>query len=268
MGGSNTQSRQLNQSPDSIRTDGTTKGSGFLGGIKRLDDPSKVSSELSIGVDWGSGEKLIPQMVPTLDDNEIKYLLSTSADKIKTENPDLNKSITQKAVRFAKEREALGLPYFAQENESPKQKTESIYGYPIRKPYQSESDFFKNRPEVAGMATEDKAITLNPYSKNTPAQQNLVAQNEAIRQYLKENKVSPSFNLTPEQETEFSKTEYGKSKDKNPLKHSIIARILTGDPSAVNPTQEQINQANSIKQKLESLTKKPASSYDVINAEL
>jgi hypothetical protein len=52
------------------------------------------------------------------------------------------------------------------------------------------------------------------------------------------------------------------------LKHSIIARILTGDPSAVNPTQEQINQANSIKQKLESLTMKPTSSYDVINAEL
>lgn len=150
----------------------------------------------------------------------------------------------------------------------PKQKPESIYGYPIRKPYQSESDFFKNRPEVAGMATEDNAITLNPYSKNTPAQQNLVAQNEAIRQYLKENKVSPSFNLTPEQEAQFAKTEYGQSKDKNPLKHSIIARILTGDPSAGNTTQEQINQANLIKQKLDSLTKKPTSSYDVINAEL
>jgi hypothetical protein len=128
MGGANTQSSQSNQHPDSIRTDGTVKGSGFLGGIKRIDDPSKVSSELSIGVDWGSGEKLIPQMVPTLDDNEINYLLSTSEDKIKTENPDLNKSITQKAVRFAREREALGLPYFAQENESPKQKTNTMGG--------------------------------------------------------------------------------------------------------------------------------------------
>ena len=128
MGGANTQSPQSNQHPDSIRTDGTVKGSGFLGGIKRIDDPSKVSSELSIGVDWGSGEKLIPQMVPTLDDNEINYLLSTSEDKIKTQNPDLNKSITQKAVRFAREREALGLPYFAQENESPKQKTNTMGG--------------------------------------------------------------------------------------------------------------------------------------------
>ena len=56
---------------NTTRGDGTQKGSGFLGGIKRLDNPDDISSELSIGVDWGSGEKLIPQMVPTLDDNEL-----------------------------------------------------------------------------------------------------------------------------------------------------------------------------------------------------
>ena len=145
-----------------------------------------------------------------------------------------------------------------------KQQTESIYGYPIRKPYEGEADFFKSRPEVAGMATDDNAITLNPYSKNTPEQQKLVAKNEAIRQYLKENKISPAFNLTPEQETAFAETEYGKSKDKTPLKHSIIARILTGDSSAGNATQEQINEAKAIQQKLDSLTKKPQSSYDAI----
>jgi hypothetical protein len=162
MGGSNTQSRQLNQSPDSIRTDGTTKGSGFLGGIKRLDDPSKVSSELSIGVDWGSGEKLIPQMVPTLDDNEINYLLSTSADKIKTENPDLNKSITQKAVRFAKEREALGLPYFAQENESPKQKTNTMGGLNTQSQVQTTKQI--NDRGMSGMTAESDGA--NSYKRS------------------------------------------------------------------------------------------------------
>jgi hypothetical protein len=146
----------------------------------------------------------------------------------------------------------------------PKQQEESIYGYPIRKPYEGEADFFKSRPEVAGMATEDNAITLNPYSKNTPEQQKLVAKNEAIRQYLKENKISPAFNLTPEQETAFAETEYGKSKDKTPLKHTIIARILTGDSSAGNATQEQMNEAKAIQQKLDSLIKKPKSSYDAI----
>ena len=126
MGGANTQNQQSNI--NSLRPDGTTKGSGFLGGMKRLDDPSGVSSEISIGVDWGSGEKLIPTMVPTLDNNEIKYLLSTPEDKIFTSNPELGKKIEQKAVRFAKERESQGLPFFAQENESPKQQNNIMGG--------------------------------------------------------------------------------------------------------------------------------------------
>jgi hypothetical protein len=102
-----------------LRPDSTIKGSGFLGAIPRLDNPKDVSTELSIGIDWGSGEKLIPTMVPTLDDNELKYLLSTPADKLNTVNPELNKSITRKAVEFAKERESKKLPFFAQPDESP-----------------------------------------------------------------------------------------------------------------------------------------------------
>jgi hypothetical protein len=125
MGGANTQQQS---NPNSFRPDGTKKGSGFLGGMKRLDDPTGVSSEISIGVDWGSGEKLIPTMVPTLDSNEINYLLSTPEDKIFESNPELGKKIEQKAVRFAKERESQGLPFFAQENESPKQQNNIMGG--------------------------------------------------------------------------------------------------------------------------------------------
>lgn len=105
---------------NNLRPDNTVKGMGFLGAIPRLDNPKDSSTELSIGVDWGSGEKLIPTMVPTLDDNELKYLLSTPADKLNIVNPDLNKSIIRKAVEFAKERESKGLPFFAQPDESPK----------------------------------------------------------------------------------------------------------------------------------------------------
>jgi hypothetical protein len=105
---------------NNLRPDNTVKGMGFLGAIPRLDNPKDSSTELSIGVDWGSGEKLIPTMVPTLDDNELKYLLSTPADKLNSVNPDLNKSITRKAVEFAKERESKKLPFFAQPDESPK----------------------------------------------------------------------------------------------------------------------------------------------------
>jgi hypothetical protein len=105
---------------NNLRPDNTVKGMGFLGAIPRLDNPKDSSTELSIGVDWGTGEKLIPTMVPTLDDNELKYLLSTTADKLNV-NPDLNKSITRKAVEFAKQRESQGLPFFAQEDEVPKE---------------------------------------------------------------------------------------------------------------------------------------------------
>jgi hypothetical protein len=105
---------------NNLRPDNTVKGTGFLGAIPRLDNPKNVSTELSIGIDWGSGEKLIPTMVPTLDDNELKYLLSTPADKLNSVNPDLNKSITRKAVEFVKERESKGLSFFAQPDESPK----------------------------------------------------------------------------------------------------------------------------------------------------
>ena len=104
---------------NNLRPDNTVKGMGFLGSIPRLDNPKDSSTELSIGIDWGSGEKLIPTMVPTLDDNELKYLLSTPADKLNSVNPELNKSITRKAVEFAKERESKKLPFFAQPDESP-----------------------------------------------------------------------------------------------------------------------------------------------------
>ena len=104
---------------NNLRPDNTVKGMGFLGASPRLDNPKDSSTELSIGIDWGSGEKLIPTMVPTLDDNELKYLLSTPADKLNSVNPELNKSITRKAVEFAKERESKKLPFFAQPDESP-----------------------------------------------------------------------------------------------------------------------------------------------------
>jgi hypothetical protein len=128
MGGANTQSQEWKPNPNDLRADGSLKGKGFLGVMSRIDNPKKVSSEISIGVDWGSGEKQIPTIVPTLDNNEIKYLLSTPEDKIFTSNPELGRKIEQKAVRFAREREQKGLPFFAQENEFPKQQTNIMGG--------------------------------------------------------------------------------------------------------------------------------------------
>ena len=83
----------MNFGPDSYRLDGTLKGKGFLGPLKRPD--GKVSTELSIGVGFDGKERLIPSLVPTLDKKEIDYLLKGG----KT-----TKSIRDKAVDHARKR--------------------------------------------------------------------------------------------------------------------------------------------------------------------
>ena len=50
----------------------------------------------------------------------------------------------------------------------------SDYRSKIREPYQSELDFFRTRPEVAGMATEDKRIILNPFNNFNEKQKDYV----------------------------------------------------------------------------------------------
>ena len=107
----------------------------------------------------------------------------------------------------------------------------------MRDPYESELKFFKSRPEVAGMATEDNKIILNPYSKISKEEQQAVANNEAMRLFMKVAKIAPEFELTSEQAKFFKGTEY--EKDPVAARQTILARILSGDPSAKNVTEEQ-----------------------------
>lgn len=248
---------------NNLRPDNTVKGMGFLGAIPRLDNPKNSSTELSIGIDWGTGEKLIPTMVPTLDDKELKYLLSVPEDKLQSVNPELSKSITEKAVRFAREREAQGLPFFATPDESPKESrkiTTSILGYPIVDPDEELLKWFKENPQTSGMqwgagkndspADTPRSIVLNPFSNLSKEQQMAVAKNEAIRNFIDEKQIIPKFNLTPEQEKAFAGTQYGKIEDKTPLKQTLLARILTGDESAGKITPMQKRWADWLKTQL------------------
>jgi hypothetical protein len=126
--------------------------------------------------------------------------------------------------------------------------------YGMREPYEGELKFFRERPEVAGMATEDNKIILNPFSTLSPRELSAVAQNEAIRLYLKQQDAAPNFDLTPEQLKMFKGTEY--EKDSAAAKQSILARILTNDPSAKNATLDQIMQAQMIRDQILSLKKR------------
>ena len=126
--------------------------------------------------------------------------------------------------------------------------------YGIRKPYESEINFFKDRPEVGGMATEDNKIILNPFSTLSPSERSAVAQNEAIRLYMRQNEIAPEFDLTKSQQKMFMGTEY--EKDPVSAKQSILARILSGDPSAKDATLDQTLEAQRLQEQIMQMMKK------------
>jgi hypothetical protein len=62
--------------PVNLRPDGTPKGQGWMGVMKT---PSGGDvTELSVGVNLNGEETLIPLVVPTLDELEVKYLLENA----------------------------------------------------------------------------------------------------------------------------------------------------------------------------------------------
>jgi hypothetical protein len=125
---------------------------------------------------------------------------------------------------------------------------QSVYGYAVRQPYKSEDAFFALNTKVAGMAAEDGRIVLNPYSGLKYEEQLGVAKNEAIRLFMRDNKIDPQFKVTPEQMKAFQGTAYGTNEPA--LRQTLVSRILTNDPSAGNVTDEQRKAAQSIMQQL------------------
>jgi hypothetical protein len=110
-----------------------------------------------------------------------------------------------------------------------------IAGVPFRQPYAGEDAFFKDSPHVAGMATEDNHITLNPYSSLSHDERMAVAQNEAARVWMRRPAWTPNVSLTPEQQRSFAT--YGSPIDQQ---STVIARLISGDPSAGKATPQQL----------------------------
>lgn len=98
---------------DGLRADGTEKGRGFLGELKRPD--GQVSTELSIGVNIDGQEMEIPTLIPTLSKNEVSYLLS---------GKEPTEQIVKKAVAHVRKRLAQGKSPFRAKGE-PVQKPKS-----------------------------------------------------------------------------------------------------------------------------------------------
>lgn len=89
------------------RNDGTKKGSGFFGELKRPD--GGFSTEISIGVDFDGKEREIPSLVPTLTRKEISHLLSGGRP---------TEEIVRKAVDHARLRIGQGKDVFAGRGDS------------------------------------------------------------------------------------------------------------------------------------------------------
>jgi hypothetical protein len=104
-----------------------------------------------------------------------------------------------------------------------------------RKPHPSEDRYFFENPHVGGMAAEDNADILNPYSKLSEEELRAVEMNERARIMMRANKdLRPAFALTPEQMKAFA--QYGSDDDR---RATVAARVMTNDPSAGRPTQDQ-----------------------------
>jgi len=119
-----------------LRADGTKKGPGYLGTLSRPD--KKVSTELSIGVNFDGKETEIPSLVPTLSQKEIDYLLAGGKP---------TSAIVGKAVAHARTRMSAGKsPFAGPEDVMAKTKRKSVANPAANKPNmtRAEIDAFIN----------------------------------------------------------------------------------------------------------------------------
>jgi hypothetical protein len=94
---------------DMTRVDGTKKSSqGWLGPIKN-NVTGQIMTEVSMGIGPEDNQKLIPLLVPTLNQKEIKILQNM---KIEGNIKNIPQSIKDKAIQHAKQREVEGLNVF------------------------------------------------------------------------------------------------------------------------------------------------------------
>ena len=94
------------------------------------------------------------------------------------------------------------------------------------------------------MATEDNKIILNPYSSLNDIEKHQVGLNEGVRLFLRENpNYIGNFGLTKQQKQSLGNY----SNNIDDIRSTILARILTNDPSAGNATIRQKFNANRVR---------------------
>lgn len=194
------------------RMDGTDKSSGWLGEI-RMPDGNTVMTEYSFDMDGREMPSIIPNMHPA----EINYIRETG---------NISDGAYATAISFANKRAKQGMSPF-------------VNGVNSTRPlYEGESKFFRNNPNVAGMASEDNEVLINHFSPLSEKEKNAVFKNESIRRNFNMNGV-PNISLTREQEANLAGTSYSNASNQNRVA-TTLARIMSGDPSGGIPTISQL----------------------------
>jgi hypothetical protein len=96
------------------RADGTAKGQGYFGELKRPD--GGVSTEISVGMQIEGKETEVPLLVPTLTEKEKQYLLNKDPKTLDFKSPEMQ-PILDKAEAHAKRRLRAGKSPFASSRE-------------------------------------------------------------------------------------------------------------------------------------------------------
>ena len=113
------------------------------------------------------------------------------------------------------------------------------------------------------MAAEDGKIILNPYSSLSDTEKMAVAKNEAARLWIRDNKPKINININDAQKKFFAGTEY--AQNPQAMKETIMARIISGDPSA-KADKAQTQAANQLLSQIEKSTAKPTITQSIMSA--
>ena len=105
--------------------------------------------------------------------------------------------------------------------------------FPERDPTRSERQFFDRRPEVAGYAAPDQRVVINP---GFHGNRDSIVVNEGFRQLFRQRP-----DLVPSDLTILPSQNFGPEYANNPqaTRESILARLLSGDPSGSPYTWQQ-----------------------------
>jgi len=136
------------QKDENLRPDGTKKDIGFLGEFKT---PSgKSVTEYSIGVPINGKEMDIPTLVPTLTEEEKKYIIDKAEKEEQIGRDAIGNSIVKKSIAHAEQRIKEGKSPFFSSSEKTKEDSKTAfekYNLSYQK-YKLDNDTFENALDI------------------------------------------------------------------------------------------------------------------------